>query len=187
MKETSVTRWFGAGFERLHPLLQRLHRDGGRLRGEVDVRVRGAIGRRLAARLGVPADRERCAFEVHIGHADGALHWNRRFGDRHEMRSVFVPQGHWPDGCWIETTGPVRLKLAVDVVDGGWQWRCTGVRVRGIPLPLFLFPRTRAGKRIEDGRYRFEVSVALPFVGEVLRYGGLLDAITTEPAGGAGR
>lgn len=182
MNETSVTRWFGPAFDRLHPLLQRLHREGGQLRGDVDVRVSGAIGRRLAARLGVPVESGRCAFEVSIGHAGDTLQWNRRFGERHVMHSLFVPEGHWPDGCWIETTGPVHLRLAVDVVDGGWQWRCIGVRVHGVPLPLALFPRTRAGKRIEDGRYRFEVSVALPFVGEVLRYGGLLDAVPNDQA-----
>lgn len=176
MNETSVTRWFGAGFERLHPLLQQLHRDGGVLQGTIDLDVRPA-GRRLARRLGVPIDRERCDFTVDIRHEGDALVWSRRFGTGQTMRSVFVPQGRWPDGYWTETTGPFALRLAVDVADGGWHWRCVGARVRGIAVPLWLMPQTRAFKRIEDGRYRFEVTIAQWPFGELLRYGGLLDVV----------
>lgn len=176
MNETSVTRWFGAGFERLHPLLQDLHRRGGRLRGEVEIACRGAIGRRLAQRLGLPPDCTRSAFAVEIRHDGDTLRWTRHFDATHVMRSTFVPHGTWPDGWWIETTGPFELRLAVDVVDGGWHWRCVGARLHGIGVPLWLLPRTQAFKRIENGRYRFEVAVALPVFGTVLRYGGVLDA-----------
>lgn len=175
MNETSVTRWFGAGFEGLHPLLQQLHRDGGVLQGAIDLDVRPA-GRRLARRLGLPVDRTRCDFAVDIRHERDALVWTRRFDTGQTMRSVFVPHGRWPDGYWTETTGPFALRLAVDVVDGGWHWRCVGARAFGIVVPLWLMPQTRAFKRIEDGRYRFEVAIAQRPFGDLLRYGGLLDA-----------
>ena len=180
MHETAVTRWFGAGYARLHPLLQALHREGGRLRGTVDLQIgpglRGWLGRRIARRMGLPAMGGRLPFEVEIRHVGDALYWDRRFGDGTSMRSVFCPVGAWPDGYWIEATGPVRLHLGVDVVDGGWSWRCRRAFYRNIPVPMWLFPRTTAGKRAEDGRYRFEVAIALPLLGHVLRYGGLLDA-----------
>jgi hypothetical protein len=66
------------------------------------------------------------------------------------------------------------LRLQVDVHDGGWQWRCVGARLGCLHVPLWLLPSTQAGKRIEEGRYRFEVGIGLPLLGEVLRYGGLL-------------
>ena len=81
-----------------------------------------------------------------------------------------------PDGGWIEETGAVTLRLQVDVLDGGWQWRCIGARFGRWPVPRWLLPRTRAGKRIEAADYRFDVSIALPLLGEVLGYGGLLRA-----------
>src|SRR5690349_12564436 len=118
-RETLVTRWFGASFERLHPLLQALHRDGGRLHGTVAIRS----GRGIARSLGIPLDRAERGFEVEIRHLDDALVWRRRFDDGNEMVSRFEPVGAWPDGCWIERTGAVRLDLAVDIVDGGWRWR----------------------------------------------------------------
>jgi hypothetical protein len=49
-----------------------------------------------------------------------------------------------------------------------------------LALPLALLPRARAYKRIEAGRYRFEVAFVLPVLGTVLSYGGLLDADTAK-------
>ena len=185
-RETVVTRWFGASFERLHPLLQALHRDGGRLHGTVAIRsgrgIAGWIGRRLARSLGIPLDRAERGFEVEIRHLDDALLWCRRFDDGGEMVSRFEPIGAWPDGCWIERTGAVELDLAVDIVDGGWRWRTQRARWHGIPLPLALLPRARAGKRIVDDRCVFEVAFALPLFGDLLGYDGVLDAETATPA-----
>lgn len=175
-----VERWFGPRFAALHPTLQHLHRGGGgRLEGTVDVTVptglAGVIGRRLAQRLGVPIDTPRHAFTVDISHQADGLHWDRRFDGRTDMRSVFEPIGTWPEGWWLERTGPVQLRLTVDVIDGGWHWRCQRISWRGVRLPMGLFPKSRAYKRIdEEGRYRFEVSFSMPLVGTVLGYGGTL-------------
>ncbi|QQQ00354.1 DUF4166 domain-containing protein [Lysobacter enzymogenes] len=191
--------WFGPAFDRLHPLLQALHRDGGALAGEIELRsgrgLAGVLGRRLARRLGIPLDRPRRGFRVDIVHEPAHMLWLRRFDDGSELRSVFEPVGHWPDGHWLETTGPVRLRLGVDLDGGGWRWRLLGLSARGLPLPRLLFPRTDASKRIEriDGeeRYRFAVVFSwFPF-GELLRYQGALHAVpavtapSAVPAGAA--
>jgi hypothetical protein len=176
----ALIRWFGPQFAHLHPLLQHLHLRGGVLRGEVAVErgggLAGWIGTRLLRRLGLPPDLQRTPFEVRISHQDGVLHWDRRFGGEHWLCSQFHPLGAWPQGCWIEQTGPVQLRLTVDVIEGGWYWRCLGVRLHGLPMPLWLFPRTTAYKRIEDGRYRFCVRFDLPLLGRVLEYSGRLEA-----------
>ncbi|ALN56281.1 hypothetical protein GLE_0923 [Lysobacter enzymogenes] len=191
--------WFGPAFDRLHPLLQALHRDGGALAGEIELRsgrgLAGVLGRRLARRLGIPLDRPRRGFRVDIVHEPARMLWLRRFDDGSELRSVFEPVGHWPDGHWLETTGPVRLRLGVDLDGGGWRWRLLGLSARGLPLPRLLFPRTDASKRIEriddEERYRFAVVFSwFPF-GELLRYQGALHAVpavtapSAVPAGAA--
>jgi hypothetical protein len=175
-----VTRWFGDAFSQLHPLLQNLHRRGGRLHGRIAIDcgrgVAGLIGRRLARRLGIPADRDDCGFDVRIAHEENALLWCRRFENGSEMISSFVPYGRFPDGGWIERTGPLTLDLGVDTADGGWQWQLRRARWHGLPVPLALLPQSRAGKRIVDGRYVFEVEFRVPLLGRVLRYGGELTA-----------
>lgn len=178
--ETAVTRWFGPAFGQLHPLLQSLHRHGGELHGPIAIRfgrgVAGIAGRRLAQTLGIPTDANAHRMRVSIYHRDGNLHWDRRFDDGKRFASTFRPSGRWPDGSWHEETGAIALRLQVDVHDGGWQWRCIGACFGRWRIPLWLLPSTHAGKRIEDGRYRFEVSIRLPLLGEVLGYGGLLQA-----------
>ena len=42
--------------------------------------------------------------------------------------------------------------------------------------PLLLLPKTRSYKCIEDGHYRFCVSISLLLLGTVLSYGRLLQA-----------
>jgi hypothetical protein len=180
MSDTAVSHWFGPAFGRLHPLLQDLHRHGGTLRGPIAIRfgrgVAGVAGRRFARRLGIPCDGGEHVLEVTIRHDDDALHWDRRFDDGHCFASTFRPCGHWPDGGWIEATAVIALHLQVDVIDGGWHWRCIGARFGRWPVPRWLLPRSEAYKRIEAGHYRFSVSFALPLLGEIVRYGGLLDA-----------
>lgn len=179
-----VRQWFGPQFALLHPTLQALHLDGGSLRGEVDLTtgsgLAGIVGRRLAHRMGLPAA-GRHAFAVDIHHDGHGLNWQRRIGTSSTMNSCFVPHGVQPQGYWTEDTGPVQLRLTVDIVDGGWYWRCVGVSVWRLRLPLWLFPRTVGHKRFEQGKYIFRVAIALPLLGEVLSYGGALDAVPLTP------
>jgi len=176
----SVTAWFGEEFSRLHPLLQALHRDSGRLGGPVSLQfgrgLAGALGRHLVRKLGMPDVAGQHYLAVEIGHDATTLWWHRTFDRVHQLRSSFRPHGHWPEGHWIENTGPLEVKLAVDVTEGGWYWRVIAIRLRGIRAPLWLIPRATAYKRIEDGRYRFFVGFSLPVLGEAFSYSGLLEA-----------
>jgi hypothetical protein len=136
----------------------------------------GWIGTRLTRKLGIPEEARSYGFEVDIRHDADALHWHRSFDNGVRASSVFRPVGTWPKGYWIERTGFLRMRLTVDVIDGGWYWRGLGAEVHRLPLPLRLFPRSKAYKRIEAGRYFFCVEFVFPWVGRVLRYAGTLDA-----------
>ena len=92
------------------------------------------------------------------------------------MRSIFTAVGTMDAGYWLENTCPVALVLTVDLLAGGWHWRCLSIRLWGIPLPLWLFPKSKAYKKIEGDKYRFYVGFSLPFFGNVLSYSGLLEA-----------
>ena len=184
-----VSRWFGPHFADLHPQLQALHLHGGTLRGTVAITIGTGflaawLGRRLARSIGIPIDQPQRGFAVDIRHSDHALLWNRRFDNRVELRSTFVPVGTWPDGYWVENTGALQLRLTVDVDhSGGWRWRPLRVRLHGLPLPLHLLPQSHAGKWVDaDGRYVFEVAFVMPFIGTLLRYGGELQLEAADAA-----
>jgi hypothetical protein len=178
MKSQLVSNWFGPEFAQLHPLLQQLHQEGGTLVGEVDLGFGGGaagwVGRRLARKLGLPAQAGRLPFVLEISHTDEALIWSRRFSVGHQMVSRFEPVGRWPDGRWLECTGVMKFGLTVDVERGGWHWRVLDASLHGIPLPVKLLPQSHAYKRIEGEDYCFEVAFTAPLLGPLLWYRGLL-------------
>ena len=59
----------------------------------------------------------------------------------------------------------------------GLEMRFVRWSLSGLSLPLWLAPRITAREWEETGRFRFEVAVAMPMVGEVVRYSGSLTSI----------
>lgn len=177
-KSALVKDWFGDEFYNLDPLLQHLHIHGGVLSGNVRVDygrgVAGLIGKRLSRKMNLPEAGVH-KLTVEISHHEDGLHWYRRFGKDNEVRSIFKPVGHKDSGYWEEITGPVTMKLTVDIKNGGWYWRCLNVRVFRCPLPLWLVPRLQAYKLVEQGQYRFSVEMSFNKLGRLVSYGGLLN------------
>ena len=178
--ENVVTNWFGDDFSRLHPLLQKLHKEGGELSGIVHVEYGTGLAKwmaqRLAAKLGIPLTAGNVNFKVKIEHSEDSLIWSRFFADDLPMISIFKPQGTYKNGYWIETTGKLSLELGVKIIDGGWYWVQRKISFCGFPLPSCLFPRTDAYKKIVDEQYLFSVTFSLPIIGKLLSYSGKLDA-----------
>ncbi len=179
MKSEIVSNWFGSDFSDLDPLLQKLHVVGGELSGGIDISygvgLSGLIGKRLAKKMKLPNQGSH-KLVVSISHSKNGLHWNRRFNSNNVVESLFVPFGNNKSGCWVETTGPLKLKLTVDVIDGGWFWRCLRVSVFGFPIPLCFTPKSQAYKVVKSGKYIFSVSFSYPFLGNLVSYKGVLDA-----------
>lgn len=177
MAKNIVQAWLGDNFYQLAPELQQIHTKGGVLVGEIDVilgtGISKFIGQRLAKKLNIPGV-GKMQLKVDICHDEQALYWRRVFNGTHQVESIFQPQGTQQHGYWLETTGPLTMKLTVDVVDSAWHWRCLGFKFLGVPLPVWLFPQSKAYKRIENGQYRFFVGFHAPLFGHLLSYSGLL-------------
>lgn len=177
MPSEIVENWFGDQFTQLHPALQQLHRIGGRLTGGVEITygkgITGVLGRRLAKKMNFP-NAGLHQLTVSISHDRDGLHWARSFDGRAPVESLFKPVGSIDCGYWLETTGPLQMKLTVDIIDGGWFWRCLKVNFLGLPVPRWLLPRTDAYKTIENEKYRFHVAFSLPLIGTLVSYRGLL-------------
>ena len=178
-----VKNWFGDEFRDLHPLLQQLHIKGGKLAGDVDISygkgLAGIIGARLAKKMSLPGKGIH-QLVVSISHDDEGLHWGRRFNGQTLVESLFKPFGNIQQGYWVETTGPLTMKLTVDIINGGWYWRCLKINFFGLPIPLWLTPKANAYKVIENGQYRFYVEFSLPVIGSLVCYQGLLQAEKIE-------
>lgn len=182
---TATQQWFGEYFSQLHPSLQKLHTHGGSLSGDVQIEfgtgISGFFGRKMAKKLGVPTEEGNHQLQVTIAHIENELHWSRCFNNTKIFNSIFTPVGNKPTGYWIEKSGPIQLNLTVDIKDQGWYWQPEKVKFRGIPLPMWLLPKTTAYKKIESGKYRFTVNFSLSLFGKILTYSGLLTPEINSP------
>lgn len=173
--------WFGDDFHRLHPSLQKLHVTSGTLEGKVTIATSRSwfgrwLGNKLARKMGVPTNQSQRVLKVIVAHHADGLHWGRDFSEGEVLTSHFVPQGTKQSGGYIlETTGRLKAKLTVDIVDGAWIWRPLSMMLGRIRLPIWLFPKSHAYKRVNtQGLYHFSVSFSIPFIGQVLSYSGQL-------------
>ena len=165
----------GEHFTALSPLIQQAHLGQIRLCGKVFVRHGNQVARLLCRVLNMPAQGESVNLIVDGFHEADRMRWIRSF-DGHEMQSNFQQQGEY----LIEHLGPLKLWLRLSVDDSGsLNYQLKRVSLWGISIPRWLAPGLIASESDQDGGYYFYVKIALPFVGKLIEYGGL---VTLSPA-----
>jgi len=140
--------------------------------GEVDVEgAANPVGSLIARVMGFPGAASALpAFVTIEREGDGEI-WIRRFGDTTFSSHVSAGAG----GALVERFGPFAFDLDANADAGGFDLSIRRGRFFGLPLLGFVTPSTRARAFVDDqGRYRFDVEITLPFVGRLVRYRGWL-------------
>ena len=173
--EPLYRRVLGEAFGRLAAPIRALHDAAGIVEGEAVVeRGRNPLGQLAAWLFGFPRA-GRTPVRVEFTRAgDGAETWRRDFGgQRFESRQR---EGLGPcAGLILESFGPVTVGLAPVVTPEGAlslvvrRWTLLGLR-----LPLAWAPGGPAFERAKDGRFTFDVTIAHPWLGALVRYRGWL-------------
>jgi hypothetical protein len=160
-------------FDALPAPLRRLHLQSGTTRwhGEVEVRRgRGLLARLCGWATRLPSEGTG-NIEVDIVATGGGERWTRHVAG-HAMRSRL----RGADGLLIERLGLVDFHFRLRSGNRDILWTVAGVRLFGLlPLPAAWFSRVRARESVEDGRYLFEVTAALPLAGPLVHYQGWLE------------
>ena len=99
--------------------------------------------------------------------------WTRRFGPR-EMHSEMSLGRGAEEGLLIERFGPFSIALAVIWEAPRLKFVVRGWRIGPILLPRWLAPISETHESVEQGRFHFDVSIAHPLVGLLVRYRGWL-------------
>jgi saccharopine dehydrogenase-like NADP-dependent oxidoreductase len=74
-----------------------------------------------------------------------------------------------------EILGPLSIRLQWKPTERGLQMRTISARIFGCPLPDFLCPRSYASETVgADGKFHFDVPIALPLIGTIVHYKGSL-------------
>lgn len=164
-------RVMGERFDALPVAVRQIHgvlRDDG-ASGEATVTgAANALGGLVARIMRFPPAGQ---YQLHVTFAEreGVEHWTRAFG-----AFAFSSTLSEAAGSLVERFGPMRFKFDLPSDRCGLEMRMTGWSVGRVPLPLFLGPQSRAREWEEDGRFCFEVPIALPLVGRIVHYRGSL-------------
>jgi hypothetical protein len=137
--------------------------------GEVTVaRSRNPLANLVALVMGFPRAGSH-SLHVSFFERDGVECWTRHFGDR-SFSSHLSEQA----GQLVERFGVLRFVFDLPSDDVGLTMRIRRWSLFGLPLPLWLAPRSAAREWEEDGRFCFDVPISLPLIGLVVHYAGWL-------------
>ncbi|MBN8605431.1 MAG: DUF4166 domain-containing protein [Caulobacterales bacterium] len=172
----------GDAFETLAPAVRAAHRAGPvtRMRGIAEVRsATSPLAAFIAALFGLP--RADAPVEVAVVKRLGPDKevWTRRFsGKRMESRLCVVGPG-----VVSERFGPFSFDMKVAAEKGTLTMSIIGWRIGPLRLPSWLAPRSTATESQDaEGRFRFDVPIALPLIGRLTHYSGWLAPEAVEPA-----
>jgi len=174
-------RVMGAAFDRLPRPVRAMHmvwRDGGAA-GEAEVEGSANPIARSVARVMRFPPAGRHALHVGFTESGGVETWIRDFGG-HRFSSRLSRDAR--SGRLVERFGPLAFAFDLPADARGLTMKMRGWSVFGIPLPLALAPRSEAREWAEDERFHFDVPIALPLIGLVVRYRGWLRPLSNTIA-----
>ncbi len=174
-------RLLGAAWDALPPAIRAMH-VAPSARGEARVtRGRNPIAGIVAAVVGFPRAGDRIPLSVRFDAKDGAETWTRTFG-----AASF--SSHQCEGAGrnahllVERFGPLCFAMALVLENDKVLLKLLRWSVLGVPLPLWLAPRSESYEFVDDGRFRFHVEIGHPLCGCIVKYEGWLMPEATRGA-----
>jgi hypothetical protein len=171
-------RVMGEDFARLPPAVRALHLVNGDLgasgMAEV-VRGKGLIARLLCGLMGFPPSAAEVPVSVWMREEEGVETWRREFG-----AAAFSSRLSRRGTLLVERFGPLRFGFALRREPDGLSMHFARWWLGPVPMPRALMPRGIAREREADGRFHFDVPVALPLTGPVIHYRGWLKVPTAD-------
>jgi hypothetical protein len=165
-------RVMGAEFARLPEAVRALHLVNGDLgaSGLAEVtRGTGLLARLVGWIMGFPAAGTQIPVSIWMREEGGVETWRRDFGGA-AFSSRLAERG----GLLTERFGLIRFGFTLKREANGLSMHFERIWLGPLRLPLFLAPRGTAREYEEDGRFHFDVPIALPLIGPVIHYRGWL-------------
>jgi predicted DCC family thiol-disulfide oxidoreductase YuxK len=179
----------GPDFARLPKPVRRVHglTHSMRSAGRADVRrAPGLLARLLCMAAGLPPSGRDIAVTVAF-HPDGALRefWERQFGGRRYSSTLRAGDPRAPD-LLVEHFGPFDLEFRLSLMSEGaatrLHWSAVGWRFLGVRLPRRTVPHIHCVESGDGECFTFDIDVAFPLIGQVIRYSGELSEMSMVAA-----
>ncbi|BCG91886.1 SDR family oxidoreductase [Mesorhizobium sp. 131-2-1] len=143
--------------------------------GRASVERGGGMLSRLAARLvGFPGAAADVPVKVRFDTDGKGETWTRTFG-AHSFSSRQLAGRGRSERLLVERFGPLAFAMALVAGEGRLTLVLRRWSLLGLPLPMWLCPRSTSYETVEDGRFRFHVEISHPLTGLIVRYRGWLE------------
>jgi hypothetical protein len=167
-------RLLGAAWHELPAQIRRIHAGDVVAKGRARVRRGSGLMAQLAAKVfGFPVAAEDTPVRLlFAANAVGEI-WTRWFGSDSFSSEQTAGTGRWN---WLlcERFGPLRFGIALLVDEGKLQLVLRHWRFFCVPLPLCLAPRSKAFEFVEDGKFRFDITIEHRLTSFIVGYEGWL-------------
>ncbi|MBN9088490.1 MAG: DUF4166 domain-containing protein [Reyranella sp.] len=165
----------GASWGALPAAVRAMHDGATHAVGSAQVeRGTGWLSRLVGALIGFPASGKDVPLRVDFAQADDGETWTRTFDGRSFSSRQYLGSGRW-ERLLCERFGPLTFAMALVPEDGRMHLVLRGWTVLGVPMPMWLCPRSASYEEGDD-RFRFHVEISHPLTGLIVRYRGWLEA-----------
>jgi Domain of unknown function (DUF4166)/Saccharopine dehydrogenase NADP binding domain len=144
-------------------------------RGRASVERGGSMLARLAGFIiGFPEPAADTSISVRFEASNKEETWTRTFGDESFSSRQFAGRGR-SEGLICERFGALTFAMALVPERGRLSLVLRRWSAFGVPLPMWLCPRSNSYEATGSGRFRFNVEIGHPFTGLIVRYKGWLE------------
>lgn len=168
-------RILGAAWLAIPPEVHAMHDGATSAEGRARVeRGTGVLSRLAAFLLGFPEAGNDVPLSVRFTRSSKGETWTRTFAGKAFSSDQFAGRGR-SERLLCERFGPLAFAMAL-VTDGSrMRLVLCGWTMFGVPLPMWLCPRSNSYETAEDGRFRFHVEIGHKLTGLIVRYQGWLE------------
>jgi len=160
----------GIAFENLPAEVKALHSEWKEAEGRARVmRGKSFLARLAAKAMSFPDAGEDVPLRVTFERHGTREIWTRRFGNREFSSEHSAGRGR-NEGHVCERFGPSSFAIALAVSGDALILEIRRWSAFGLPMPMWLCPRSEAFETSQDGRFRFNVEISHPLTGPIVHY-----------------
>ena len=131
------------------------------------------MARMVAALFGFPGEGVDVPVEVTFTPEGDGERWVRTFAGKH-FSSLQSPGTGRDEHLLVERFGPARFALALVIEDDRLVLIPRRWSLFAIPMPKVLLPKGASFETEREGKFCFDVEIAMPLVGRIVAYRGTL-------------
>lgn len=167
----------GEAWQSLPDEIRAMHDKAKTAEGRASVeRGSNILGRLTAWLVGFPGSGTDIPVRVRFDVDKEEETWTRTFGTHSFSSRQFAGRGR-SERLLCERFGLLTFAMALVTGEGRLSLVLRRWSILGLPLPMWLCPRSTSFETVEDGRFRFHVEISHSLTGLIVRYRGWLEPV----------